>query len=213
MIVLSAAADVDRGRPLRSLALLALLFAVGGCGSAKKDGSPAASVERGSIPPEWAAPQQAVPGAPAVQPVSPVKTAPATPDASGEATVVAAVHRYQDIISRFGGQAEVHLDFSGTAITDGDLARLPLPETVRSIDLSRTQIGDAGLTHLRRAARLERLSLQGTKVTAAAASILKEMPYLWEVGLDQSQVPIETQLQLMQFFASRAEARTRAKPR
>lgn len=212
-MVLSPAAYVKRGRPLRTLALLVLLFAVGGCGSASKEGSPAASVERGAIPPEWAPPQQAAPGGPAVQPVSPAKTAPATPDASGEATVVAAVDRYQDIISRFGGQAEVHLDFSGTAITDGDLARLPLPETVRSIDLSRTQIGDAGLAHLRRAARLERLSLQGTQVTAAAASILKEMPYLWEVGLDQSKMPIETQLELLRFFSSRAEARTRAKPR
>jgi len=130
-----------------------------------------------------------------------------------DSETVKAVDRYQDLVQSLGGRAEVHLDFSRTAITDGDLVNLPLPDTVRSIDLSVTQIGDAGLKHLLRGRRLERLNLSGTQVTAAGTETLKQMPYLYSVNLDQSQVPLETQLELMRFFASRAEARTRIAPR
>jgi len=213
MKVLFPATKMQRCRPLERLPLLVLCLSLGGCGSANKDGSPAASVERGAIPPEWASPQQANPGGPASQPGPPAKPLAASTDSGGEATTVTAVDRYHEMVRELGGQAEIHLDFSRTSITDDVLARLPLPDTVRSIDLSVTQIGDSGLEHLLRARRLERLNLSGTQVTAAGTNTLKKMPYLWSVNLDQTQVPIDGQLQLMKFFASRAEARTRANPR
>ena len=199
------------GRLLRVCPLV-LLLGSGGCGSAKTDSQRAATAERGTVPPEWNASQPATSGGPTAQSGTPAKPLSPASDTSGEAVVVA-VDRYRDIVRGFGGQADVNLDFSRTAITDDDLARLPLPDSVRGIDLSVTQIGDAGLEHLLRARRLERLNLSGTKVTEAGARTLKKMPYLWSVNVDQSQMPLATQLELLRFFATRAEARTQARPR
>jgi len=68
-------------------------------------------------------------------------------------------------------------------ITDSDLEHLADLISVRSINLSGTQITDDGLKHLRRLAMLETLDLSGTQVTDAGLEHLKGLTGLRHLGL------------------------------
>ena len=70
-------------------------------------------------------------------------------------------------------------DFSGTAITDDDLAALQSLSDLSSLDLSNTRITGQGLERLRRLEPVRYVDLSGTRVTQAAIDKLSaERPEL-----------------------------------
>ena len=106
-----------------------------------------------------------------------------------------------------GGRMEIHLDFSGTGITDVDLATLPLSASATSIDLSNTKITNDGLKHLKRLKQLEKIRIAGTQISDEGIATLMELDNLWLVDADQSQISRKGQLKLIKFLAPRAQAR------
>jgi hypothetical protein len=80
------------------------------------------------------------------------------------------------------------LDVSGTQITDAGLAAVEkLPHLTR-LHLNRTAITDAGVAHLARLSRLEYLNLYGTKITDAGLTSLSGLAslralYVWQTGV------------------------------
>jgi len=94
-------------------------------------------------------------------------------------------HRsYAELVENLGGKVRVHLEFSGSEVTDADLAGLDFPDTVWSISLRETEITDEGARELIRAKNLEHANLQHTQLTDAAAEIFQQMPRLWQVNPD-----------------------------
>ena len=64
------------------------------------------------------------------------------------------------------------LDVSGTQITDAGLAAVEKFPNLTRLHLNRTAITDAGITHLARLSHLEYLNLYGTKITDAGLASL-----------------------------------------
>lgn len=110
-------------------------------------------------------------------------------------------------VAALRGRVETRVNLSFSTVTDDDLARLQFPATVREIDLSGTRITDRGVESLLRADRLESLVLMDTQVTAGVVEILKRMPSLCDVRLDNTNVPLTAQLEMVRYFAPRASAR------
>lgn len=110
-------------------------------------------------------------------------------------------------IAAFQGRVEARVILSFTAVTDDDLARLEFPDTVHEIDLSGTAVTDRGVEHLTRVRNLETLVLMDTPITEAVVDTLKQMPRLCEARLDNTNVPVNAQLDLITFLAPRAQAR------
>lgn len=77
-------------------------------------------------------------------------------------------HRYDD--------PEIYdfLILRGKAVTDADLACLPVLTNIEWLDLSGTQITDDGLRHLKAMRQLRWLSLRGTQTTDAGRAALRE---------------------------------------
>ena len=87
-----------------------------------------------------------------------------------------------------GGTMHVHVDFGGTEITDGDLATLEFPDTVRSVSLCDTIISDAGAQELTRGPNIEQVDLTNTKITDLALESMREMPRLCTVNVASPEV-------------------------
>lgn len=92
--------------------------------------------------------------------------------------------QYAAMVENLGGKVRVHLEFSGSSVTDAELADLDFPDTVWSISLRETEITDEGARELIRAKNLEHANLQHTQLTDAAAEIFQQMPRLWRVNPD-----------------------------
>ncbi|MGB6044325.1 MAG: leucine-rich repeat domain-containing protein [Pirellulales bacterium] len=107
-------------------------------------------------------------------------------------------------VQKLGGRATLDLDFTWSDVTDEDLARMQLPDTVRSISLANTKITDQGLAALANLPNLEQLNLMNTQVTDEGLEQLKQLPHLWQVHLAGSQVSQEVALEFIRFLAPRA---------
>lgn len=110
-------------------------------------------------------------------------------------------------VSSLGGEARLHLDFSGSSLTDADLATLPFLDVATEVDLSNTKVTNEGLTHLVKAERLELLNLESTAVSDEGIETLKKLPRLCEVRLHSSAVSGAAQIHMLKFLKPRAEAR------
>jgi uncharacterized membrane protein len=80
------------------------------------------------------------------------------------------------------------LDVSGTQITDAGLAVVERFPNVTRLHLNGTAITDAGITHLARLPHLEYLNLYGTKITDAGLAPLTGLAnlralYIWQTGV------------------------------
>jgi uncharacterized membrane protein/mono/diheme cytochrome c family protein len=80
------------------------------------------------------------------------------------------------------------LDVSGTQITDAGLAAMEKFPNLTRLHLNRTAITDTGVTHLARLSRLEYLNLYGTKITDAGLTSLTGLTslralYVWQTGV------------------------------
>lgn len=75
------------------------------------------------------------------------------------------------------GEVE-YLDFSGTQLTDGDLAALAMLPRLRRLILADTAVSDAGCERLARLPSLERLDLRRTAVTDRGLARLAYAPRL-----------------------------------
>jgi uncharacterized membrane protein len=80
------------------------------------------------------------------------------------------------------------LDVSGTQITDAGLATVGKFPNLTRLHLNRTAITDAGITHLARLSHLESVNLYGTKITDAGLASLSGLGslralYVWQTGV------------------------------
>jgi hypothetical protein len=80
------------------------------------------------------------------------------------------------------------LDVSETQVTDAGLATVEKFPNLTRLHLNRTAITDAGLTHLARLGHLESLNLYGTKITDTGLTSLSTLAtlrtlYLWQTGV------------------------------
>lgn len=80
------------------------------------------------------------------------------------------------------------LDLSGTQITDAGLAVVERFPNLTRLHLNRTAITDAGVAHVARLSHLEYLNLYGTKVTDASLTPLAGLAnlralYIWQTGV------------------------------
>ena len=80
------------------------------------------------------------------------------------------------------------LDVSGTQITDAGLAVVEKFPNLTRLHLNRTAITDAGLAHLARLSHLEYLNVYGTKITDAGLTSLAGLAnlralYIWQTGV------------------------------
>jgi hypothetical protein len=82
----------------------------------------------------------------------------------------------------------VRLDLSGTQVTDAGLEHLERLTNLTDLYLSGTQVTDAGLGHLRGLTNLEYLYLRDTQVTDAGLEHLKELTKLTKLDLRDTQV-------------------------
>ncbi len=78
-----------------------------------------------------------------------------------------------------------HLNLSGTNITDAGLAHLSELKNLRQLDLSGTNITDAGLAHLSGLKMLFRLNLSGTNITDAGLAHLSGL-YRCNIGFSNT---------------------------
>lgn len=85
---------------------------------------------------------------------------------------------YAKLVSQYGGEVFVHVEFSNSTVTDGDLLGLKFPDAVSSVSLNNTAITDRGVAELKRAKKLEKLDLIETQITNEVISELQEMPSL-----------------------------------
>ncbi len=95
--------------------------------------------------------------------------------------------RYVAFLKTTAGQLDVpsgvqELVLAFGAIGDHELAQLPL-ESLVWLDLSHTAVTDQGVSHLKKAVGLRRLSLEGTRVTSTALATLAQLPQLEELDL------------------------------
>jgi hypothetical protein len=80
------------------------------------------------------------------------------------------------------------LDISGTQITDAGLRNVSRLGTLQQVNLARTKITDAGLEYLKSLKRLRSVQLQQTKVTAKGVKELRKALPRCEVFTDNSPV-------------------------
>ena len=92
-------------------------------------------------------------------------------------------NNYAQLVAKLGGELHAHVELGGTQISNDELARLELPDTVRSISLRDSAITDLGAAELKRGLNLERIDLTNTQITDAALEDLKQMPRLWVVDV------------------------------
>jgi len=111
---------------------------------------------------------------------------------------------YAATAQEYGGRVEMHLNFSGTSLTDDELAEIPLGPHTRSIDLSGTKVTDAGLVHLKKCTRLRTLELVDLPITDAGLEHLRDFAELEQVNLKHTQVSIKAQLAFMKYLRQQA---------
>ena len=80
------------------------------------------------------------------------------------------------------------LNLSGTQVTDAGLAHLKGLAGLQWLSLRGTQVTDAGLAHLKGLAGLQKLSLSDTQVTDAGLAHLKGLAGLQELDLNETRV-------------------------
>jgi hypothetical protein len=81
-----------------------------------------------------------------------------------------------------------HLELSGTQVRDAGLAHLKGLTNLRVLSLTETQVSDGGLAHLKGLTNLERLMLADTKVSDAGLVHLKGLKNLEKLYLFGSKV-------------------------
>jgi len=118
---------------------------------------------------------------------------------------------YERQTKQFGGRVELKVSLAKSAITDEELAALPLPENITSLDLSATKISDAGLAHVKKIRRLKELSLVDVPITDAGLVHLRDLADLETVDLRHTKVSQPAQWALMKELRPRAYARQQAK--
>ncbi len=118
---------------------------------------------------------------------------------------------YQQQTQRLGGDLELKLCLAKSSITDETLAALPLPENLRSLDLSATKITDAGLAHVKKVRRLKELFLVDVPITDAGLVHLRELPELESVDLRHTKVSLPAQWALMKELRQKAYERQKGK--
>ena len=97
-------------------------------------------------------------------------------------------------IKKLGGRVTVienkivFVNLSGTQVTDAGLEHLKGLTNLRRLYLSGTKVTDAGLEHLKGLTNLEHLSLSSTKVTDAGLEHLKGLTKLRALALKGTQV-------------------------
>jgi hypothetical protein len=147
---------------------------------------------------------------------------PAPPDGwvfntvAGETARKAAadMDRYAEAVAKFGGDVELHLDFSRLPLTDADLKQLPWPKCVRGIDLSHSKVTDQSLTYLRQAVPdLEKISLNSTAITDAGVKELMAMPRLCEAPLEGTNIAFRSRIDLTQALTPHLTEKARRRGR
>lgn len=118
---------------------------------------------------------------------------------------------FGDKIHAIDGEVQIHLDFSGSAISDDDLAAIPFPDTVRSISLRDTKVTDRGVLQLQRARNLEKLDLGNTQVTNQILDILADIASLRTVYVTSPNYSQDNQEKLRVVLARHSRTRL-AKP-
>ncbi|MCE9552456.1 MAG: hypothetical protein K8T91_03640 [Planctomycetes bacterium] len=114
---------------------------------------------------------------------------------------------YEKKIIALGGRPRLHLDFSGSKLTDDDLANLEALAMVTSMDLSYTNITDKGIEHLKKYPQLEKLTIVSAPITDASIEHFRAMKNLWVVDLDGTKVSQAGGMQLIKLLAPRANER------
>ena len=186
--------------PLALLAVMLCVVGLSGCSG--EDGEPDTS----ATPPLKGDTRGAVRGD------TPVAVRGDTPVAEAFAdTKPAEVDRYVDAVHRVGGQYSASLSFSGIGLTDDDLAALELPQSVTSLDLSRTKVTDAGLAHLKRFPQLTTVNLaHNDSLTDAALDHLLALPNLTKVILHSATQAFspEKSMELMNVLRARRQQKS-----
>ena len=113
---------------------------------------------------------------------------------------------YDLAVAEHDGELQIHLDFQNSHITDDDLAKMPLPENIRSISLRGTAITDQGVNELLRAGNIEIVDLQNTAVTDAAIPVLLRLPRLWKALVSTTNISTMAQKQLVKILAQKRDS-------
>lgn len=108
-------------------------------------------------------------------------------------------------VDSLGGRIRLDLDLSLIDLTDDDLAKIELPDTLTKLNLSFTKITDDGLAVLASAKNLAELELIGTQITEAGVEHLKAIPKLRRVNLHATKVPRKARLSLNKFLNQRPD--------
>ena len=95
-------------------------------------------------------------------------------DDEGNIDPVAALEKLRAKITRNEQGEVVNVNLSGTQITDAGLVHLKEMRNLQCLGLSGTQVSDAGLVHLKGLTNLKELALTSTKVTDAGVAGLKK---------------------------------------
>ncbi len=88
----------------------------------------------------------------------------------------------------WGAKTAIHLDLSDTEVGDAGLIHLSSAQNLVVLDLTNTQVTDAGLVHLKALTKLEHLYLDNTQVTDAGLAHLQGLNNLESLLLNGTQV-------------------------
>jgi Leucine-rich repeat (LRR) protein len=86
------------------------------------------------------------------------------------------------------GKPVVYINLAGSRLTDADMRAVAACKQLRSLELGRTAVSDAGLKHLTGLSHLTSLTLPGTHVTDAGMKYIGELKQL--VALDLQLTPV-----------------------
>lgn len=86
------------------------------------------------------------------------------------------------------GTPATEVDLSGTAVTNADLRLLSNRDEIRTLNLHRTGISDAGVEHLKSLSHLTTLTIGDTRVTNAGLEALTSLDQLQFIGLHGTRV-------------------------
>jgi len=113
--------------------------------------------------------------------------------------------------TKLPGSPIVEVDLSGTKVTDDDLRPLSKLAELRTLNLHRTGISDAGVEHLQGLRRLTTLTIGDTRITNSGLKALTALPQLELIGLhgtrvnDGGVIHLKAFPQLKSLFLSKSE--------
>ena len=128
-------------------------------------------------------------------------------------SAAADMDHYAAAVAKFGGSVDIQLDFSRLPLADADVEKIPLPGSVRGIDLSYTKVTDETLKQLRNHAPLERIALIKTSISDAGVKELIEMPNLCEANLEGTNISFPSRMALTKALTPHLSAKANRRGR